>query len=77
MLQNKQTPALIHCLLYKFTEHCFPFWPDGFCSTSSSDLVDGEELEISNPEEFSSFQDHVVAEQLTYMDVVCRVLHII
>uniref|UniRef100_A0A8D2PRZ6 Ral guanine nucleotide dissociation stimulator like 1 n=1 Tax=Zosterops lateralis melanops TaxID=1220523 RepID=A0A8D2PRZ6_ZOSLA len=43
---------------------------DGFCSTSSSGLVDGEELEISNPEEFSSFQDHVVAEQLTYMDVV-------
>ncbi|NXL18542.1 RGL1 protein, partial [Setophaga kirtlandii] len=43
---------------------------DGFCSTSSSDLVDGEDLEISNPEEFSSFQDHVVAEQLTYMDVM-------
>ncbi|NXM53476.1 RGL1 protein, partial [Illadopsis cleaveri] len=43
---------------------------DGFCSTSSSGLVDGEELEISNPEEFSSFQDHVVAEQLTYMDVM-------
>ncbi|XP_027579275.1 ral guanine nucleotide dissociation stimulator-like 1 isoform X1 [Pipra filicauda] len=43
---------------------------DGFCSTSSSDLVDGEELEISNPEEFSSFQDHIVAEQLTYMDVM-------
>ncbi|NWU20806.1 RGL1 protein, partial [Dyaphorophyia castanea] len=43
---------------------------DGFCSTSSSDLVDGEELEISNPEEFSCFQDHVVAEQLTYMDVM-------
>ncbi|NXB07370.1 RGL1 protein, partial [Cnemophilus loriae] len=43
---------------------------DGFCSTSSSDLVDGEELEISNAEEFSSFQDHVVAEQLTYMDVM-------
>ncbi|NWR29449.1 RGL1 protein, partial [Tachuris rubrigastra] len=43
---------------------------DGFCSTSPSDLVDGEELEISNPEEFSSFQDHVVAEQLTYMDVM-------
>uniref|UniRef100_A0A8C3TV50 Ral guanine nucleotide dissociation stimulator like 1 n=1 Tax=Catharus ustulatus TaxID=91951 RepID=A0A8C3TV50_CATUS len=43
---------------------------DGFCSTSSNDLVDGEELEISNPEEFSSFQDHVVAEQLTYMDVM-------
>ncbi|NXV63082.1 RGL1 protein, partial [Molothrus ater] len=43
---------------------------DGFCSTSSSDLVDGEELESSNPEEFSSFQDHVVAEQLTYMDVM-------
>ncbi|NXC54198.1 RGL1 protein, partial [Aleadryas rufinucha] len=44
---------------------------DGLCSTSSSDLVDGEELEISsNPEEFSSFQDHVVAEQLTYMDVM-------
>ncbi|NXM29365.1 RGL1 protein, partial [Oxyruncus cristatus] len=43
---------------------------DGFCGTSSSDLVDGEELEISNPEEFSSFQDHVVAEQLTYMDVM-------
>ncbi|NWI75832.1 RGL1 protein, partial [Dryoscopus gambensis] len=43
---------------------------DGFCSTFSSDLVDGEELEISNPEEFSSFQDHVVAEQLTYMDVM-------
>ncbi|NWH93653.1 RGL1 protein, partial [Aegithalos caudatus] len=43
---------------------------DGFCSTSSNGLVDGEELEISNPEEFSSFQDHVVAEQLTYMDVM-------
>ncbi|NXO28159.1 RGL1 protein, partial [Cisticola juncidis] len=43
---------------------------DGFCSTSSTGLVDGEELEISNPEEFSSFQDHVVAEQLTYMDVM-------
>ncbi|NXM77804.1 RGL1 protein, partial [Serilophus lunatus] len=43
---------------------------DGFCSTSSSDLIDGEELEISNPEEFSFFQDHVVAEQLTYMDVM-------
>ncbi|XP_071421222.1 ral guanine nucleotide dissociation stimulator-like 1 [Pithys albifrons albifrons] len=43
---------------------------DGLCSTSSSDLVDGEALEISNPEEFSSFQDHVVAEQLTYMDVM-------
>ncbi|NXR54800.1 RGL1 protein, partial [Hippolais icterina] len=43
---------------------------DGFCSTSSCGLVDGEELEISNPEEFSSFQDHVVAEQLTYMDVM-------
>ncbi|NXI16493.1 RGL1 protein, partial [Irena cyanogastra] len=43
---------------------------DGFCSTSSSDLVDGEELEMSSPEEFSSFQDHVVAEQLTYMDVM-------
>ncbi|NWV97583.1 RGL1 protein, partial [Machaerirhynchus nigripectus] len=43
---------------------------DGFCSTSSSDVVDGEELEISNPEEFSSFQDQVVAEQLTYMDVM-------
>ncbi|NWT59487.1 RGL1 protein, partial [Erythrocercus mccallii] len=43
---------------------------DGFYSTSSSGLVDGEELEISNPEEFSSFQDHVVAEQLTYMDVM-------
>ncbi|NWV77936.1 RGL1 protein, partial [Dasyornis broadbenti] len=43
---------------------------DGFCSTSSSDLADGEELEINNPEEFSSFQDHVVAEQLTYMDVM-------
>ncbi|NXV09384.1 RGL1 protein, partial [Cettia cetti] len=43
---------------------------DGFCSTSSSGLVDREELEISNPEEFYSFQDHVVAEQLTYMDVM-------
>ncbi|NXR83270.1 RGL1 protein, partial [Pycnonotus jocosus] len=43
---------------------------DGFCSTSSSGLVDGVELEITNPEEFSSFQDHVVAEQLTYMDVM-------
>ncbi|NXB82869.1 RGL1 protein, partial [Donacobius atricapilla] len=43
---------------------------DGFCSTSSSGLVDGEELDISNPEEFSSFQDHVVAEQLTYMDMM-------
>ncbi|KFP72425.1 Ral guanine nucleotide dissociation stimulator-like 1, partial [Acanthisitta chloris] len=43
---------------------------DEFCSTSSSDLIDGEDLEISNPEEFSSFPDHVVAEQLTYMDVM-------
>ncbi|KFW86699.1 Ral guanine nucleotide dissociation stimulator-like 1, partial [Manacus vitellinus] len=70
MFQNKQAPALIHCLLCKFTECWFPSCPDGFCSTSSSDLVDGEELEISNPEEFSSFQDHIVAEQLTYMDVM-------
>ncbi|NWV23391.1 RGL1 protein, partial [Origma solitaria] len=42
----------------------FPF-PSPFL-----DLVDGEKLEISSPEEFSSFQDHVVAEQLTYMDVM-------
>uniref|UniRef100_A0A672UT05 Ral guanine nucleotide dissociation stimulator like 1 n=1 Tax=Strigops habroptila TaxID=2489341 RepID=A0A672UT05_STRHB len=29
---------------------------------------DEEEPEISSPEEFSSFQEHLVAEQLTYMD---------
>ncbi|NXE75307.1 RGL1 protein, partial [Cochlearius cochlearius] len=41
---------------------------DGFHSTSICNLYDEEELEISNPEEFSFFQEDLVAEQLTYMD---------
>ncbi|NWW45350.1 RGL1 protein, partial [Pedionomus torquatus] len=40
---------------------------NGFHSTSLCNLSDEEELEIS-PEEFSSFQEDLVAEQLTYMD---------
>ncbi|KFQ65363.1 Ral guanine nucleotide dissociation stimulator-like 1, partial [Phaethon lepturus] len=39
-----------------------------FHSTSPSNLYDEEELEISSPEEFSFFQEDLVAEQLTYMD---------
>ncbi|OPJ71903.1 hypothetical protein AV530_008790 [Patagioenas fasciata monilis] len=42
---------------------------DGFHSLSPCNPVDDEELEISSPEEFSLFQEEVVAEQLTYMDV--------
>ncbi|KAK2534428.1 hypothetical protein Q9233_004272 [Columba guinea] len=42
---------------------------DGFHSLSPCNLDDEEELEISSPEEFSFFQEEVVAEQLTYMDV--------
>ncbi|XP_075278808.1 ral guanine nucleotide dissociation stimulator-like 1 isoform X1 [Opisthocomus hoazin] len=41
---------------------------DGFHSTFPSNLCDEEELEISSPEEFSSFPEDLVAEQLTYMD---------
>jgi len=52
---------------------CFPSWTDGFHSTFPSNLCDEEELEISSPEEFSSFPEDLVAEQLTYMDAVCRV----
>ncbi|NXP08250.1 RGL1 protein, partial [Thinocorus orbignyianus] len=40
---------------------------NGFHSTSPCNLSDEEELEIS-PEEFSFFQEDLVAEQLTYMD---------
>ncbi|XP_071673643.1 ral guanine nucleotide dissociation stimulator-like 1 [Patagioenas fasciata] len=42
---------------------------NGFHSLSPCNPVDDEELEISSPEEFSLFQEEVVAEQLTYMDV--------
>ncbi|NXU55828.1 RGL1 protein, partial [Turnix velox] len=38
-----------------------------FTSTSPYNLSDEEEMEIS-PDEFSSFQEELVAEQLTYMD---------
>ena len=65
-------PALIHCLLYKFTKLCFPSWTDEFQNTSPGNQCDEEELEICSPEEFSSFPEHLVAEQLTYMDAVCR-----
>ncbi|XP_075280219.1 ral guanine nucleotide dissociation stimulator-like 1 [Opisthocomus hoazin] len=41
---------------------------DGFHSTFPSNLCDEEELGISSPEEFSSFPEDLVAEQLTYMD---------
>ncbi|XP_075566999.1 ral guanine nucleotide dissociation stimulator-like 1 isoform X2 [Pelecanus crispus] len=41
---------------------------DGFHNTSPCNLYDEEELEISSPEEFSFFQEDLVAEQLTYMD---------
>ncbi|XP_061859771.1 ral guanine nucleotide dissociation stimulator-like 1 isoform X2 [Colius striatus] len=41
---------------------------DGFHNISSCNLYDEEELELSSPEEFSSFQEDLVAEQLTYMD---------
>ncbi|XP_042640034.1 ral guanine nucleotide dissociation stimulator-like 1 isoform X3 [Tyto alba] len=41
---------------------------DGFRNTSPCNLYDEEELEISTPEEFSFFQEDLVAEQLTYMD---------
>ncbi|XP_074952893.1 ral guanine nucleotide dissociation stimulator-like 1 [Phalacrocorax aristotelis] len=41
---------------------------DGFRNTSPCNLYDEEELEISSPEEFSFFQEDLVAEQLTYMD---------
>ncbi|KAM6128646.1 ral guanine nucleotide dissociation stimulator-like 1 isoform 2-T2 [Phoenicopterus ruber ruber] len=41
---------------------------DGFHNTSPCNLYDEEELEISTPEEFSFFQEDLVAEQLTYMD---------
>ncbi|XP_064371646.1 ral guanine nucleotide dissociation stimulator-like 1 isoform X3 [Dromaius novaehollandiae] len=41
---------------------------NGFHSTSPCNLDDEEEMEISSPEEFSFFQEDLVAEQLTYMD---------
>ncbi|XP_065698843.2 ral guanine nucleotide dissociation stimulator-like 1 [Patagioenas fasciata] len=41
---------------------------DGFHSLSPCNLDDEEELEMSSPEEFSLFQEDLVAEQLTYMD---------
>ncbi|NXI71707.1 RGL1 protein, partial [Anseranas semipalmata] len=41
---------------------------NGFHSTSPCNLYDEEEMEISSPEEFSFFQEDLVAEQLTYMD---------
>ncbi|NWX46585.1 RGL1 protein, partial [Steatornis caripensis] len=41
---------------------------DGFCNASLCNLYDEEQLEISGPEELSSFQEDLVAEQLTYMD---------
>ncbi|NWX85121.1 RGL1 protein, partial [Nothoprocta ornata] len=41
---------------------------NGFHSTSPCNLDDEEEMEISGPEEFSFFQEDLVAEQLTYMD---------
>ncbi|NXC73791.1 RGL1 protein, partial [Anhinga anhinga] len=41
---------------------------DGILNTSPCNLDDEEELEISSPEEFSFFQEDLVAEQLTYMD---------
>ncbi|NXS42106.1 RGL1 protein, partial [Balaeniceps rex] len=41
---------------------------DGFHNTSPCNLYDEEELEISSSEEFSFFEEDLVAEQLTYMD---------
>ncbi|NXJ77189.1 RGL1 protein, partial [Trogon melanurus] len=41
---------------------------DGFYNTSFCNVYDEEELEISSPEEFSFFQEDLMAEQLTYMD---------
>ncbi|XP_069645692.1 ral guanine nucleotide dissociation stimulator-like 1 [Haliaeetus albicilla] len=41
---------------------------DGFHNTFSCNLFDEVELDISNSEEFSFFQEDLVAEQLTYMD---------
>ncbi|NXT20346.1 RGL1 protein, partial [Syrrhaptes paradoxus] len=41
---------------------------EGFHSSSPCNLDDEEELEISGSEELSFFKDHLVAEQLTYMD---------
>ncbi|NXA48997.1 RGL1 protein, partial [Nothocercus julius] len=41
---------------------------NGFHSTSPCNLDDEEEMEICGPEEFSFFQEDLVAEQLTYMD---------
>lgn len=64
---------MIHCLLYTFTKLCFPSWTDGFHSPSLCVLYHGEELEVCSPEEFSFFQEDLVAEQLTYMDAVCRI----
>lgn len=64
---------MIHCLLYKFTKSCFPSWTDGLHNTFPCNLFDEVELDISSPEEFSFFQEDLVAEQLTYMDAVCRV----
>ncbi|NWH25659.1 RGL1 protein, partial [Grus americana] len=43
---------------------------DGFHITSPCNLSDEEELEITSPDEFSSFQEDLVAEQLTYMDAM-------
>ncbi|KAK2514194.1 hypothetical protein Q9966_015877 [Columba livia] len=43
--------------------------PDGYHSLSPCNPDDDEELEISSPEEFSFFQEEIVAEQLTYMDM--------
>ncbi|KFV19524.1 Ral guanine nucleotide dissociation stimulator-like 1, partial [Tauraco erythrolophus] len=39
-----------------------------FHSPSPSNLYDEVELEVNSPEEFSFFQEDLVAEQLTYMD---------
>ncbi|OXB55437.1 hypothetical protein ASZ78_007111 [Callipepla squamata] len=47
---------------------------NGFHSTSPCNLYDEEEMEMSGPEEFSFFQEDLVAEQLTYMDAECRIL---
>ncbi|KAM6077409.1 ral guanine nucleotide dissociation stimulator-like 1 [Theristicus caerulescens] len=41
---------------------------DGFLNTSLCNLYNEEELEMSSSEEFSFFQEDLVAEQLTYMD---------
>nr|XP_021154753.1 ral guanine nucleotide dissociation stimulator-like 1 [Columba livia] len=43
---------------------------DGYHSLSPCNPDDDEELEISSPEEFSFFQEEIVAEQLTYMDMM-------